>query len=106
MLSFVMTLVLVFLFASLGLLKAAHLVRTFGLWSVPWLGVVGASGRRGCGRRRYRRRPLPGGVEELGRLQRLALSKMLLYQRLADQGTRLDELHAGDVVVDRLTLFT
>ena len=35
MLSSVTTLVFVFLFASLGPLKAARLVRTFGLLSVP-----------------------------------------------------------------------
>ena len=45
------------------------------------------------------------GVEELGRLQRFALGQVLLHQRLTDQGTRLDELHVGDVVVDRLALF-
>ena len=48
---------------------------------------------------------LPSGVEELGRLQRLALSKVLLDKRLTDKGTCLDELHVGDAAVDRLTIF-
>jgi len=51
------------------------------------------------------RRRGPRRIQQLGRLQRLALRQVLLDERLADERARLDELHVGDAVVDGLPLF-